>query len=215
MKPFSKCFCFALAAIFVVFSSGISFAQTIDLPRPKTDGGKPFMQVLSERKSQRAFSPKELPLQMLSDLLWAASGINRPDTNGRTAPTAKNLQEIDIYVALRDGLYLYDPVNHQLVLVSADDIRALTGMQEFVAEAPVNLVFVADHLKMEGLTGDQKTFYSATDTGFISQNVYLFCASEGLATVVRGMVNSLTLGKVMKLRPSQRIILAQTVGYPA
>ncbi|MFA5039112.1 MAG: SagB/ThcOx family dehydrogenase [Candidatus Omnitrophota bacterium] len=172
------------------------------------------MRVLRERKSERSFSSRELPSQVLSDLLWAACGINRPDTQGRTAPSAKNRQEIDVYVAMSQGLFLYDPLHHRLVLVIAEDIRGLTGTQDFVAEAPVNLIFVADHLKMEGMTGPQKEFYAATDTGFISENIYLYCASEGLSTVVRGLINTLSLGKAMKLRPSQRIILAQTVGFP-
>jgi len=186
----------------------------IELPPPQTDGGMPLMQALKERQSTRAFSDKELSLQTLSDLLWAAAGVNRPDTGGRTAPTAVNKQEIDIYVALKDGLFLYDAKNNLLVPVLSRDIRAMTGEQSFVKDAPVDLIFVADHQKMEGMTGEQKDFYGATDTGFISENVYLFCASAGLATVVRGWFNKLTLTKTMKLRPSQTIILAQTVGYP-
>ncbi len=186
----------------------------IELPPPQTDGGMPLMQALKKRCSRREFSTKELSLQTLSDLLWAAAGVNRPDTGGRTAPTAMNRQEIDIYVALKDGLFLYDAGNHVLLPVLPDDIRAVTGEQAFVKDAPVNLIFVADHQKMEGMTGEQKDFYAATDTGYISENVYLFCASAGLATVVRGWFNKLTLTKAMKLRPSQTIILAQTVGYP-
>ncbi|MFB3918925.1 MAG: SagB/ThcOx family dehydrogenase [Candidatus Velamenicoccus archaeovorus] len=186
----------------------------IELPPPQTDGGMPLMQALKERQSRRAFSDRELSLQTLSDLLWAAAGVNRPDTGGRTAPTAMNKQEIDIYVALKDGLFLYDAKNNLLVSVLSQDIRAMTGEQSFVKDAPVDLIFVADHQKMEGMTGEQKDFYGATDTGFISENVYLFCASAGLATVVRGWFNKLTLTKMMKLRPSQTIVLAQTVGYP-
>jgi len=207
--------CFILASLF--FNSALTTAgvlPTIQLLPPQTEGGKPLMQALKERKSMRSFSTKELPLQVLSDLLWAASGINRPDTGGRTAPTAKNMQEIDIYVAKREGLYLFDPKANALVPVLAEDIRTFTGEQSFVKDAPINLIYVTDHRKMENLTGEQKDFYSATDTGFISENVYLFCASSGLATVVRGWINKLTLTKVMKLRPSQNIILAQTVGYP-
>ncbi len=186
----------------------------IELPPPQTDGGMSLMQALKERRSTRDFSTKELSLQTLSDLLWAAAGVNRPDTGGRTAPTAMNRQEIDIYVAMKDGLFLYDAGKHVLLPVLPDDIRAVTGDQAFVKDAPVNLVFVADHQKMEGMTGTQKDFYAATDTGYISENVYLYCASAGLATVVRGWFNKLTLTKAMKLRPSQTIILAQTVGYP-
>lgn len=207
--------CLILASL--LFNSAPASAgvlSTIQLLAPQTEGGKPLMQALKERKSMRSFSDKELPLQVLSDLLWAASGVNRPDTGGRTAPTAKNMQEIDIYVAKREGLYLFDPKTNALVPVLAEDIRASTGEQSFVKDAPINLIYVTDHTKMENLTGEQKDFYSATDTGFISENVYLFCASTGLATVVRGLINRLTLTKAMKLRPSQNIILAQTVGYP-
>ena len=207
--------CFILASLF--FNSAWTYAEalpTIQLLPPQTEGGKPLMQALKERKSMRAFSTKELPLQVLSDLLWAASGINRPESGGRTAPTAKNMQEIDIYVAKKEGLYLFDPKTNTLMPVLAEDIRTFTGEQSFVKDAPLNLIYVTDHTKMENLTGEQKDFYSATDTGFISENVYLFCASSGLATVVRGWINKLTLTKVMKLRPNQNIILAQTVGYP-
>ena len=188
--------------------------KQIQLPDPQTESGKPLMQALNHRKSQREFSSKELPLQVLSDLLWAANGINRPDTGGRTAPSAKNMQEIDIYVAKADGLYLYDAKANALVPVLSEDIRSWTGMQAFVATAPLNLIYVADHTKMTNLTGEEKEFYSNTDTGFISENVYLFCASSGLATVVRAWFNKLTLTKMMHLRPSQSIILTQTVGYP-
>lgn len=188
--------------------------KPISLLSPRTQGGKPLMQALKERKSERAFSSKELPLQVLSDLLWAASGINRPESGGRTSPTARDMQEIDIYVAVAEGLYLYDPKENVLVPVLPGDIRAVTGEQPFVAGAPINLIFVADHAKMSNLTAEQKDFYAAVDTGFISQNVYLYCASSGLATVARSWFNKLSLTKAMKLRPGQTIILAQTVGYP-
>jgi nitroreductase len=125
-----------------------------------------------------------------------------------------NLQEIDVYVAMAEGLYLYDAKAYELKPVLSDDVRALTGRQEFVKDAPVNLVYVADLSRMGTLTKEEKNLYSAADTGFIGQNVYLYCASEGLATVVRGSIDRQTLAKVMKLRPDQRIILAQTVGYP-
>ena len=187
--------------------------KPIQLPRPQTDGGKPLMQVLKDRKSSRQFGSEKLPPQILSNMLWAANGINRPDGK-RTAPTARNKQEIDVYVALEEGLYLYDAKTHTLVPVLAGDIRAATGLQPFVKDAPVNLVFVADFTKMGDMPADQKDFYAATDTGYISQNVYLYCASEGLATVVRGMVDRPACQAAMKLRADQKIILAQTVGYP-
>jgi len=188
--------------------------KPIELPKPQTEGGKPLMQVLNERKSARQFSTQKLPPQVLSNLLWAAFGVNRPDGR-RTAPSASNMQEIDIYVALPEGLYLYDAKGHRLVPVVAEDLRAATGSQPFVGQAPLNLVYVADYARMGSRPDDAKVFYSAADTGFISQNVYLYCASEGLATVVRATVDRQKLAAQMKLRPEQRIVLAQTVGYPA
>jgi SagB-type dehydrogenase family enzyme len=211
----SHAVCWGLAAL-LAFST-LVYAQSlkpIQLPKPQMDGGKPLMQALKERKSMRSFSTEKLPDQVLGNLLWAAFGINRPDTGHRTAPSAVNWQEIDIYVATANGLYLYNAKGHTLQPVLAEDIRAETGIQPFVKDAPVELVYVADYSRMGKGTDDQKNLYSAADTGFISENAYLFCASEGLATVVRGMVDQATLAKVMKLRPDQKIILAQTVGYP-
>jgi len=186
--------------------------QPVDLPAPQTDGGMPLMQALKERKSSREFTATKLAPQMLSDLLWAADGVNRADGR-RTAPSASNHQEIDIYLATADGLYLYEPKSHRLLPQTSDDLRAATGTQPFVKDAFANLVYVADFAKMTGSAEDQ-TLYSAADTGFISQNVYLFCASQGLVTVVRGSVDRPALAKAIHLRPEQRIILAQTVGYP-
>jgi len=188
--------------------------KPVQLPAPKTEGGKPLMQALKERKSMREFSAKELPLQVLSDLLWAADGINRPESAHRTAPSAMNMQEIDIYVAKVDGLYLYDAKVNSLIPVVLGDIRALTGKQPFVKDAPINLIYVADLAKMGRLSAVDADFYAAADTGFISENVYLYCASAGLATVVRGSIDKPALAKAMKLGADKKIIFAQTVGYP-
>ena len=202
-----------LVAVLVCASWGFAQdAKTIKLPEPKMDGGKPLMEVLKERKTIRSFSTEKLSDQVLSNLLWAAWGVNRPDGR-RTSPSASNMQEIEIYVAKEDGLYLFDAKEHSLELVLEEDLREKTGTQKFVKEVPVNLVYVADFARMK-LTGQMKEFYSAADTGFISQNVYLFCTSEGLGTVVRGLVNRKALGEAMKLRPDQRVILSQSVGYP-
>ncbi|MBC7362129.1 MAG: SagB/ThcOx family dehydrogenase [Candidatus Aminicenantes bacterium] len=188
--------------------------QVIKLPAPQTDGGKPLMQCLKLRQSSREFSPEKLPFQTLSNLLWAAYGINRPDSGKRTAPSAVNWQNIDLYVATANGLFLYEAKQHALIQILKDDIRALCGTQDFVKTAPLNLIYVGDYAKIPRGTDEDKRFYSAAHTGFISQNVYLFCASEGLATVVRASINREELAKAMKLRPEQHIILAQTVGYP-
>jgi nitroreductase len=202
-------------ALFSIFGSATAqTSRPIVLPAPQISGGKPLMQALSERKTSREFDSRALSDQMLSNLLWAACGINRPESGMRTAPTAVNWQEIDIYVAMEKGLFLYEAKTNRLVPVLDKDIRANTGVQPFIMGAPVNLVFVADFTRMGGADTAAKEFYSATDTGFISQNVYLFCASEGLATVVRGLVDRKALAEVMKLGPDQKIVLAQTVGYP-
>jgi len=187
----------------------------ISLPVPRMEGGKPLMTALKDRQTARSFSPKALPLQVVSDLLWAANGINRADSGKRTAPTALNWQEIDVYVVLEQGAYLYDAKANSLKAVVSGDIRKATGSQGFVATAPVNLVFTADTTKMKGVSAEEQTLLSAADTGYVSQNVYLFCASEGLSTVVRGSFDQKTLAEALKLPGTKKIILAQTVGYPA
>jgi SagB-type dehydrogenase family enzyme len=187
--------------------------KPVVLPAPQTQGGKPLMDMLKARHSSREFDSAKLPDQVLSNLLWAADGINRPDGR-RTAPTASNRQEVDVYVVQANGAYLYSPKEHRLMPVADGDLRKLTGTQDFVATAPVNLVFVADYARMGGGSEENKAIYSGTGVGFVSQNVYLFCTSEGLATVVRASVDKPALAKALNLRPEQHIVLAQTVGYP-
>ena len=206
-----------LVVIVLLIAPTSTFAQElkpIKLLQPQTEGGMPLMQALQARSSSRSFSTEELPPQVFSNLLWAAFGINRPKSGERTAPSAHNWQEIDIYVASAHGLYLYDAKAHALKPVLAEDIRGATGRQSFVKKAPVNLIYVADFSRMGSAADDEKVFYSAAATGFISQNVYLYSASEGLATVVRGTIDKPALAKKMNLRPDQRITLAQSVGYP-
>ena len=193
---------------------GVALAQEakpIQLVKPNM--GIPLMQLLGKRMSSREFSPEPLPVEILSNLLWAAFGINRPDGK-RTAPTAGNRQEIEIYMAAANGLYLYDAKASLLKPVLTEDIRGMTGRQPFVKEAAVNLIYVADYSKMGTVTNEVKDLYSAAPTGFISENVYLYCASEGLATVVRANMDKPALATVMKLRPDQKVILAQSVGFP-
>ena len=203
-----------LAGLLVVSNSAFADdLKPVKLPKPQITKGKPLMEVLADRSSARSFSAEKLSDQELSNLLWAAFGINRSDTGKRTAPSAVNWQETDIYVATADGLYLYDAKNNMLRQVLSQDIRALTGRQDFVKEVPVNLVYVANFSKMVNASKEEKDLYSAADTGFIAENVYLYCASEGLGTVVRGSIDRQALAKAMKLRTEQRIILAQSVGY--
>jgi nitroreductase len=184
------------------------------LPAPQTDGGRPLMQALKTRRSSREFRPDPLPPQVLSNLLWAASGTNRLETGGRTAPSANNAQDLEIYLIGADGVSVYEPKPHQLRQVLADDLRGLTGGQAFVKEVPLNLVYVSDLSRMVRAAPEMREFYAAAHTGFVSQNVYLYCASEGLATVVRAMLDRPALAKALSLRPQQKITLAQSVGYP-
>lgn len=187
--------------------------KPIQLANPQTTGN-PLMQLLAKRSSAREFSSEPLPLNILSNMLWAASGINRAESGKRTAPTASNRQEIDIYVATATGLYLYNPAPNILKPVLAEDIRGLTGTQAFVKEAAVNLIYVADYSRMTSSSDETKNTYASAAAGFISQNVYLYCASEKLSTVVRASIDRSALAKSMGLKPDQKIILAQSVGYP-
>ena len=188
--------------------------ETVPLPPARMSGGMPLMEALKARHSTREFDARPLSSELLSNLLWAAQGVNRPDTGKRTAPSARDWREIDVYVFVREGVSVYEPATHSLRRVSDRDLRALTGTQDFPATAPLNLVYVADLGRMAEATDDNKRLYSATDAGFIAQNVYLFCASAGLGTVVRGSVDREALSAALGLKDNQRIILAQSVGYP-
>jgi nitroreductase len=209
-------FWFRKSAFFMLFLAGIASApaqEIVKLPAPKMEGGMPLMQALKERRSGREFSSEKLPIEMVSNLLWAAWGVNRPDGH-RTAPSARNMQEIDVYVALSDGLFLYEPKQHQLQKILSEDIRAATGTNPYVKDAAVNLVFVADPARGNLTDPAAIEFYTGADTAFLAQNVYLFCASEKLEVVVRGSIDRPALAKLMKLRPDQKITLAQSVGFP-
>jgi nitroreductase len=182
------------------------------LPPAQTEGGMPLMQALRARATARAFAPEPLPPQTLSNLLWAAWGVNRPHEGKRTAPSTRNWQEIDLLVLSAKGAYVYDAVPHSLKPLVDGDLRALAGTQEFARDAPVTLVFVADTSRMQG--GPEMASFAHADAAFISQNVYLFCASEGLATGVRASVDRPALARALKLRESQLVVFAQSVGYP-
>lgn len=189
-------------------------ATHLRLPPPRTEGGRPLREALALRRSTREFSVQPLPLQALSDLLWSACGINRPTQHGRTAPSASDWQEIELYAAMRTGTFVYEPVDHRLRLVSPKDLRSLTGAQSFIATAPLEIVYVADLRRVNATEPLERRFYTAADAAFIAENVYLHCAAEGLATVVRGLIDWRALAQALELRPRQRVILAQTVGFP-
>jgi len=188
-------------------------ASVIELPKPAKRGGMPLMEALARRRSSREFASKPLPLPMLSNLLWAAFGMNRRN-GGRTAPSAINAQEIDVYVALPYGAYLYDVKIHALQLVAASDLRRITGYQDFVDEAPLDLVFIADHSRMTLVPVDRRESYASAAAGAIAQNVYLFAASNGLATVIRGWIDRSAIADALGLSHDHQVLLSQTVGYP-
>lgn len=188
-------------------------ADVHPLPPPAVSAGKPLMQALKERQTRRDFKPDPLTDQQTADLLWAAFGVNRPAIDHRTAPSAKNSQEIDVYVARADGLFLYEAKAHSLRQVSTADLRLLTSGQDFAKIAPLALIYVADYTRMKDTSPDDARLYSAFDAGCICQNVYLFCASEGLATVVHDL-NREPLARAMNLRAGQHVVMAQAVGLP-
>ena len=195
----------------IEFAAGVP----VELPPPRLDTGIPLMRALAERRSQREFAKEGLDLQTLGELLWAAWGVNRPELGKRTAPSARNWQDMKLYVALAGGLFLYDGVEHALVPVLAEDLRAATGKQEFVGQAPLNLIYVSDQDKLQAAAADRKQTYSGAHAGFLVQNVYLYCASAGLATVVRAYFDGEALAAAMQLPDNERIVLTQTVGWPA
>ncbi len=214
--------CFATSLVWTVLAGlapcPAQDLQPITLPKPQTKGGKPLMQALEERRTTLEFCAEKLSPQVLSNLLWAAFGVNRSEgprgRPGRTAPSAMNLQEIEIYVALPDAVYVYEAEPHRLKPVVAGDIRAKTGRGPGVAQAPVTLIYVSDFAKigMVKQTELQIAFTNA-DVGFIGQNVYLFAASEGLVAWFR-TTDQQSLATALNLRPEQRVLYTQSVGYP-
>jgi nitroreductase len=189
--------------------------KLIKLPAPQTSGGRPLLQLLKERQSLREYTSAKLSPQMLSTLLWAAYGINRPDGR-RTAPSASNRQGVVVYVVLPDGAYLYDAKNHALLPVAAGDFRAATGTptQDYVKNAAAVLVYVQGPSSTGTRTTPEPDTWKGADVGAIAQNVYLYCASEGLATVVRAGMDKPALTKILKLNSDQELMFDQPVGYP-
>ncbi|MHB8203987.1 MAG: SagB/ThcOx family dehydrogenase [Desulfomonilaceae bacterium] len=206
-----------VCVVFAMVFALSAFAQElkpIKLPEPKLDANKSLAQALKERKTTREYAGASLSEQTLSNLLWAAFGINRPDSGKRTAPSALNWQEIDIYVSTTQGIYLYDPKGNDLIPVASGDLRSLTYTQvERFKDAPVNLVYVAD-MEKTGAEDARKNLLVAMDTGFVAENVYLYCATEGLPTGFRVSIPKEKLGQALKLRPTQMIMGAQSVGLP-
>jgi SagB-type dehydrogenase family enzyme len=208
----------SLAAAVLLCCAAASYAadapKPVKLPKPETGGGKPLMQALQERKSTRSMDGRELPAQLLSNLLWAAAGVNRPGSGKRTVPSAKDWREVSVYAATPKGAYRYNAEANTLELLVPREIRPQAKLPPAALAAPVLLMYVADYAKMRDTKPDQQAFYAAADTGAIAQNVSLFCASEGLATVVMGGIDKALLSKELGLHPWQKVILVQPVGYP-
>jgi nitroreductase len=163
--------------------------DTVTLPPPVFPAAAPLEQALQNRHSSRAYATAPLTLHTLSALLWAGFGINRPDTGGRTAPSAHNWQGIDVYVVLPERTFRYSAKGHELCFIKAEDLRATTGTQDYVTSASLNLVYVANFDRMNGATQEEKSFLAGADTGCVAQNVSVFCAAVGLGTVVRGLID--------------------------
>ncbi len=205
-----------LAGAALSAAPGVALAQTATprkLPPPRQEGGTPLFTALMHRKSTREYSGRQLTEQTLSDLLWAAFGVNRP-SGDRTAPYWRHIMVIDIMAAMADGVWLYEPRTHGLVAHLPSDIRAQTGLQDFVGSAPLNLVYIAHGERMTDISDEERRLYASVDSAFIGQNVYLFCASEGLATVFRGAVDHPKLERALQLPEHQFVTFAQSVGYP-
>ena len=204
-----------LLLVCLVLSVAASAAdKVVKLPKPNLNRAGTVMKALSERQSTREYASKALSLADLSDLLWAANGINRPESGKRTAPSALNKQDVDVYVILPEGSYVYDAKNHQLNLVSEGDYRdAVAGGQTFVKAAPASLVLVSDVSLFGDAQKPQNQVVGAMDVGIVSQNISLFCANAKLATVPRGSMDATQLKKVLKLKDSQIPMLNHPVGY--
>ncbi len=202
-----------LAVIFSVCAASTQVIETVNLPGPQESGGLPLYEALNLRQTIRNYTSKEPDMQTLSNILWAAYGVNREDGK-RTVPAARNWYEFDIYVVTAKGWYIYEPIAHRLDKMSSDDLREYAGRQDFVHTAPVTFIYVADYDRMDNATNEIKDFYSAVNLGYISQNVYLSCASEGMGTCVLGQVDRDKIREVFNLRSGQRVVLSQCMGYP-
>ncbi|MFP4024232.1 MAG: SagB/ThcOx family dehydrogenase [Thiohalospira sp.] len=209
MKKLNLIFVF----IFIVIAN-ISLAQdVIKLPEPDKTSGIPLMQAINDRQSARNFIDKDITEQQLSELLWAAYGINRPESGKHTIPTSRNRQDIEVYITTKDGVFKYLPEEHALLQISDQDKREVTGMQDFVKVAAVNLIYVSDFDKLGNSSNEIKTMTAATHCGFIGQNVYLYCASEGLISVFRAMIDKEKAAKMLELEGNKHVIYSQSVGY--
>lgn len=209
MKTVISSFLILICSYMTIFSQ-----NKIQLPKPELDKGKSLMECLEKRQTTRTFTTEKLNNQKISNILWAANGLNRPAENRYTAPTAMNMQELSLYLAKDDGLYFYNPIDNSLEKLANEDIRKETGTQVFVGKADFELIIVADITKMGKVQDPARyNFYAGRDAGYISQNIYLICASEGVGTVARGSFDNDKIVKLMKLDRNKFITLVHTIGY--
>ena len=205
------------AAMMAVLASCATAQDTkdIQLLAPNKDKGASIMKSLAQRQSHRKCADKELSTADLSDLLWAANGINRPEDNKRTAPSALNHQDIDVYVISKTGAYKYIAAENRLQLITEGDHRdAVASGQDFVNQFPVSLVLVSELSKLGDAKNERTRMTAAMDAGYVSQNICLFCAGNGLVTVPRATMNSTELKKILKLGDTALPLLNNPVGYP-
>ena len=202
----------ALLLSLYAFHPAETMSQNIPLPPADKSNPTTLMQALEQRHTGREFSPTPIGLQQLSDILWCANGVNR-DNGRRTAPSAINCQEIEIYAFMEEGVYQYLPEKHLLKIVKKGDYRDKAAMQPFAKKAPLLLIFVANYDKMERMDENGKTFYGATDAGFVSQNVYLYCAAANLECVVLGSIQRDEIAKLIPFKG--KAILGQAIGFAA
>lgn len=209
---------FAFSSLVYGEKAGGGASKVWELPAPRREGGMPVLTALANRSSTRSYADKEIPEQTLSNLLWAAFGVNRPESGKRTAPSSYNWQDVEMYVFTKDGVWIYEHTDHSLQLVKSGDHRRLAGLQSFVWTAPLSIVYVSDQstMQQDGQTfsDEYKLRISGIDTGHVSQNVYLFCASEGLGVVARASVDGDAFSKAFTLPPEQKVMLGQTIGFP-
>lgn len=184
----------------------------IILPKVNIKNSIRLADAISKRSSSREFTDRAVSMQDLSNILWCANGINRPETGYRTYPSAMGRQSISVYVILKNGAYVYDYKNNKLELVASGDFMAKAGTQAFVANAPVNLIYVADISKLGSMNSETIAMVHM-DAGHCSENVYLYCAGAGLNNVVRAFIDKNALGKILKLKKNEIIIAGHTIGY--
>lgn len=201
--------------VFLFFGGFQILAQDlVNLPEPEKEGGKSLMEALNERHSSRSYADKEMSKQQLSNLLWAAFGVNRQESGKRTAPTSKDVRDIEIYAVMKKGAFLYLPEQNALKKIVDKDIRVVTGKQEFVKNAALNLVYVSDFKKYDSDNEQALKMTAGTHCGFIGQNVYLYCASEGLNSVFRAWIDNDLIHEKLNLPEHKHVIYSQTVGFP-